>query len=281
MEDKEGANFPWKPPTLWEALGEEVMDGEGETVEVSSLRGEGRVLGIYFSAHWCPPCRGFTPQLVQTYKTLKAAGKQFEIIFASSDRSMADFQSYFAEQPWLAIPQGDKRKETLSSLYGVEGIPTLVLVDAATGETINANGRAAVGADPEGAEFPWPPKPVNDLASPEGINEEATFCLMVDGCTAEVQAEALSVLTPIAAASKAKGDETLFFVAKNAEGAIPQVRQLLKLGDASSTPQMAILDIPDNGGYYVSPTGTVTTESIQSFLSAYTAGALERQQLQH
>ena len=35
------------------------------------------------------------------------------------------------------------------------GHPTLVFIDGAIGETINANGRAAVGADPEGRRFPW------------------------------------------------------------------------------------------------------------------------------
>ena len=38
---------------VWEALGDEFMQGnQGETVELSSLRGEGKVIGLYFSAHW-------------------------------------------------------------------------------------------------------------------------------------------------------------------------------------------------------------------------------------
>ena len=32
---------------------------------------EGKVIGIYFSAHWCPPCRGFTPKLVEWYGKVK------------------------------------------------------------------------------------------------------------------------------------------------------------------------------------------------------------------
>ena len=68
---------------------------------------------------------------------------------------MSQFKSYFATMPWLAIPPGDKRNGKLNKLYGVRGIPTLVLVDGATGVTINANGRAAVDDDPEGENFPW------------------------------------------------------------------------------------------------------------------------------
>ena len=40
---------------------------------------EGKVYGIYFSAHWCPPCRQFTPRLAQTYNALRAAGREFEV----------------------------------------------------------------------------------------------------------------------------------------------------------------------------------------------------------
>ena len=60
---------------------------------------------------------------------------------------MSQFKSYFATMPWLAIPPGDKRNGKLNKLYGVRGIPTLVLVDGATGVTINANGRTAVDDD--------------------------------------------------------------------------------------------------------------------------------------
>ena len=150
-EDPAGAKFPWKPPSVWECLGDEFMASDGETVELSDLRGEGKYIGLYFSAHWCPPCKGFTPKLVETYKAIKAAGKQLEVIFVSSDRDMGQFQEYFATMPWLAIPPGDARKEKLSTKYEVEGIPTFVIVDAATGATVNAGARGSVGSDPTGA----------------------------------------------------------------------------------------------------------------------------------
>ena len=65
------------------------------------------------------------------------------MVFVSSDKDMGQFQEYFATMPWLAIPPGDKRKDALSKRYEVEGIPTLVLLDGATGEEINANGGRA------------------------------------------------------------------------------------------------------------------------------------------
>ena len=280
MEDPKGAKFPWKPPTLWEALGDEVLKGtEGDTVEVSDLRGKGKVLGLYFSAHWCGPCRGFTPSLVKTYNSLKAQGKDFEIIFCSSDRGTDAFREYYGTMPWLAIPSGDPRKETLSRMFDVEGIPTFVLIDAETGKTINANGRGAVGADPEGADYPWAPKPVNDLSSPDGINDTTALCALVDGCDADAKAAAKAVLTPIAEASKAAGTELLFFVATSGDGAVPQVRKLTGVGAATATAQMILLDIPDDGGFYVAPDGPITAESVTSFLDKYKEGGLERKQL--
>ena len=36
------------------------------------------VVGVYFSAHWCPPCRGFTPVLKQAYED-HFKGKNVEI----------------------------------------------------------------------------------------------------------------------------------------------------------------------------------------------------------
>ena len=50
------------------------------------------MVAIYFSAHWCPPCRGFTPQLAQLYKDVTAAGKKFGVLFVSSDKDEKSFE---------------------------------------------------------------------------------------------------------------------------------------------------------------------------------------------
>merc|ERR1711998_237275 len=94
---------------------------------------QNKVFGLYFSAHWCPPCRGFTPKLAETYNTLKAAGKNFEIVFVSSCKSADQFDEYFKEQPWLAVPFADREtKNALSKTFKVSGIPSLVLIDGST-----------------------------------------------------------------------------------------------------------------------------------------------------
>jgi len=280
MSDPKGAEFPWTPPTMWEVLGDEFMKGDGESVEISDLRGPGKVIGLYFSAHWCPPCRGFTPKLVEMYQKLKAAGKDIEIVFVSSDKSMQEFQEYFAEMPWCAIPQGDPRKGKLSKMFEIEGIPSFVIIDGETGATINANGTGAVRADPEGAKFPWHPEPVNDMTSTaDGLNEEACLCVMMEGAPADVQASTEAWLTEVAVASKAAGEEIVFFHAKASEGPAAQVRKLCNLGETTATPQLVMLDIPDQGGYYIADAKTVNADTVKAFIVAYKAGSLERKQL--
>ena len=49
---------------------------------------------MFFSAHWCPPCRAFTPVLKEYYEQYSEA-KNFEVIFVSWDRTQDDMQKYF------------------------------------------------------------------------------------------------------------------------------------------------------------------------------------------
>ena len=130
-------------------------------------------LALYFSASWCGPCQSFSPSLISVYEKLKAKGDKWEVVFVSSDRDQASFDEYFAKMPFLAVPLADKaRKSALSRHFDVEGIPTLIQLGpvGADGsrEVVNKALRASIMADPEGAEFPWLPKPVQDLAAGAG-----------------------------------------------------------------------------------------------------------------
>jgi len=49
----------------------------------------------YFSAHWCGPCKGFTPHLAKWYKEANKSGKIVEIIFVSNDKTEGEAKSYF------------------------------------------------------------------------------------------------------------------------------------------------------------------------------------------
>ncbi|XP_064595135.1 tryparedoxin-like [Liolophura sinensis] len=131
------------------------LKGQSGDVSVDSLK-DLDYIGFYFSAHWCPPCRQFTPVLAKFYNELKATdkGKSMEIIFVTCDRDADKFQAYFKEMPWLAVPfEAEDIRSTLSKKHNVSGIPYFVLVNAKTGEVITTEGRSKVTQEP--ANFPW------------------------------------------------------------------------------------------------------------------------------
>ncbi len=83
---------------------------------------------IYFSAHWCPPCRTFTPILAKFHKINKKSNN-FEVIFVSNDRSDAEMYKYMKQMPWPAVKKFSDAYGKLSKTFGAKGIPNLVLVD--------------------------------------------------------------------------------------------------------------------------------------------------------
>jgi len=91
-----------------------------------------QIYGLYFSAHWCPPCRKFTPQLVAYYNQIAHDHPEFEIIFVSADKSADGMATYMRESgmPWPAIEYGKLANVPALQKYAGKGIPDLVVVDA-------------------------------------------------------------------------------------------------------------------------------------------------------
>ncbi len=110
---------------------------------------------IFFHVR-CPPCRGFTPVLVEFYKKY-AEEKNFEIIFISSDRDEKSFEEYYEGMPWLTLDYKEREKKSeLSSKFDVNGIPTLILLDADSGDIISTDARDQVQKrDKKGEDCPW------------------------------------------------------------------------------------------------------------------------------
>ncbi|KAL5552878.1 hypothetical protein UlMin_040279 [Ulmus minor] len=118
-----------------------VIGKNGSEVPVSEL--VGKTILLYFSAHWCSPCRAFTPKLSEIYNEIKAKGEAFEVIFISSDRDQSSFDEYFSSMPWLAIPFGDERKKSLDRNFKIQGIPTAIAIGP-SGRTVNKEARGMI-----------------------------------------------------------------------------------------------------------------------------------------
>ena len=117
--------------------------GSPTECSTAELLGNSKIVGVYFSGHWCGPCRQFTPQLAQMYLQAKKENLPFEVIFCSSDHDEDEFKSYYQESmPWLAIPYQDSKREDLQGRHQVNGIPRLIIFDAATGDIIENQARA-------------------------------------------------------------------------------------------------------------------------------------------
>ena len=86
---------------------------------------------IYFSAHWCAPCRQFTPGLVNYYNDAVAKHPEFDVIFVSLDKSPFGMETYMrdANMPWPAIDYQKVAGKSGIQKYAGKGIPDLVLVD--------------------------------------------------------------------------------------------------------------------------------------------------------
>ena len=248
------AGFPWAPVSIGEALGAgPLVDASGQAVPVPS----GRYLALYFSASWCPPCRGFTPKLAAAYEAANAAAggdgdQALEVVFVSGDSSEDAFKAYHKEHhgPWPAVPYDDrKRRDALNAAAGVRGIPALLLCErdaVAPGglRVVNARARGAVEA---GRAFPagWLPPAVPDVNDSEeavdALNSGPALCLLAEGVAAADTATAVAAVAAFKA-EQAHAASPLFACAVYGDGGVSrQLRGMCGLKQ-QAVPQLAIMD---------------------------------------
>ena len=56
--------------------GQQLLGKDEKVVSADTVLQDKRIIAFYFSAHWCPPCRQFTPVLAQVYTQAKQAGSR-------------------------------------------------------------------------------------------------------------------------------------------------------------------------------------------------------------
>jgi len=146
---------PEPPASLSELFGPVLYKADGDSVGIEAVDGKA-IIAIYFSARWCPACAGFTPQLLSAYQELQQNGRSFEVVLVSLDDSSQEMFAHMMDydMPWVAVPYGGEKADSLVRRYAVAWIPTLIVIDG-QGQTISLNGREDVGSKGAGAYEDW------------------------------------------------------------------------------------------------------------------------------
>ncbi|HHT9107751.1 MAG TPA: redoxin family protein [Candidatus Wunengus sp. YC64] len=129
-------------PRAADAFGNELsgmlrMGEEAPTFNVTSIDGKpldlsqykGNVIIINFWATWCDPCLQEFPNAKKLYTKFKDKGVQF--IGVSLDDDIADLRGFVKqfEVGWPQIFDGKRWQGAIPSLYHIQAIPTMVLLD--------------------------------------------------------------------------------------------------------------------------------------------------------
>ncbi|MCZ7648376.1 MAG: thioredoxin-like domain-containing protein [Planctomycetota bacterium] len=136
---------------LGAVLAEGLADASGQPVGAETYGG--KLVGVYFSAHWCPPCRAFTPELV---KFRDAHAAEFEVLFVSADHSAGEQKEYMDStgMKWPVAKFKGPAGQGLARALGVESIPALVVMNE-DGVVVTTAGREDLSADPVAALAKW------------------------------------------------------------------------------------------------------------------------------
>merc|ERR1711964_103846 len=125
----------------------------------------------------------------------------------------------------------------------------------ADGTVINKAARGSASGDSEGKEFPWFPKPVNDVNDvTDGLNDEICVVVLLDGADAKDIASRKADINAVAkkyydeAKAKKTDPKYRFFVENAAGGVSGQIRSLCGAGAAGG--KTLLLDLGDEGSYY-------------------------------
>lgn len=139
---------------LIDILGHHLLTKSGQSDTRDVLSDKSYFL-LYFASQWSVPCQQFHPYLLEFY-SLTQSSFNLEIIYVSSDHTHHEFNEYYSQMPWVAIPYNSP--QTLSFIYSISDLPSLVIVDR-TGKVINYDGcppsvNIQMGLDSLGAKYP-------------------------------------------------------------------------------------------------------------------------------
>lgn len=137
-------------PLLFEGDLTILEDEDGVRQSAAAL--SGKIIGFYFSAAWCPPCRKFSPELA---KFRSKHDDDFTVCFVSCDHSEVEMRRFTAGKGFLAVPFHSEARQRIQMRLGVSMLPTLVIVDGRSGKVLTDWGRSAVMRNPQGCVQAW------------------------------------------------------------------------------------------------------------------------------
>eukprot|EP00164_Ancoracysta_twista_P001638 GFYU01002153.1.p1 GENE.GFYU01002153.1~~GFYU01002153.1.p1 ORF type:complete len:208 (+),score=56.12 GFYU01002153.1:31-624(+) len=109
---------------------------------------------VYVSASWCPPCQHFSPRLDQF---AKKHAEDLTVILLSLDKTEEKAEEYLSHyENFIMLPYA--KRDTVQRVcekIQVMGIPSLAVLDRVSGDIITTWGRSAVERNPDGCVEEW------------------------------------------------------------------------------------------------------------------------------
>ena len=99
---------------------------DGTELDLAQIAGENKIVLVNFWATWCQPCRLEMPQLERIYDEYHSQGLE---ILAISAEDPSTIEAFLAEHPY-SYPILVDPDRVVSERYGIEAIPTTVMIDA-------------------------------------------------------------------------------------------------------------------------------------------------------
>ncbi|KAJ1972724.1 hypothetical protein H4R35_004518 [Dimargaris xerosporica] len=129
-----------------------VVDSAHHPVPASLF--EDKLVGVYFTASWCQPCRVFSPQLATFADRHR---DKFIVVVVSLDHHDATLKTYLKKYPlFYAVPFKHQQSYLrLAEKLEIQTLPTLLVCQANTGRPISACGVEAVRSNPCGCIDAW------------------------------------------------------------------------------------------------------------------------------
>ena len=103
----------------------EGKDTEGKSLKLSDYRG--KVVMLDFWATWCPPCRAMIPHEQELVTRMQ--NRPFVLLGVSLDNTPQELKA-FLEKEKMTWPNIYDAGGPIGKAWGIQGIPTVFLVDA-------------------------------------------------------------------------------------------------------------------------------------------------------